>query len=104
MKKLFLVLVVLAVSLTACGGSSAAEPTPIPIDTAIPTAEVIQNEAGESVAEDTEAGTERTSPVDGMMQVFIPAGSFRMGALDANAAEVSIFRRRKLLISTQSTR
>ena len=87
MKKLFLVLVVLAISLTACGGGGAAEPTPIPINTAIPTAEVIQNEAGESVAEDTEAGTERTSPVDGMVQVFIPAGSFRMGALDANAAE-----------------
>ena len=86
MKKLFLVLVVLAISLTACGGSNDAEPTPIPIDTAIPTVEVAVNPTAEVADQDTEAGTERTSPVDGMVQVFVPAGSFRMGALDANAA------------------
>ncbi|HIE25056.1 MAG TPA: hypothetical protein EYP74_03545 [Anaerolineales bacterium] len=86
MKKLFFVLMVFVFLLTACGGGKDAEPTPIPVDTAVPTVEIEQNEAAESVAEDTEAGTERVSPVDGMVQVFVPAGSFRMGALDADAS------------------
>ena len=87
MKKLFPVLMVLAFFLAACGGGSAAEPTPVPVNTAIPTVEVAQNEVADAVDADTEAGTERVSPVDGMVQVFIPAGSFRMGALDAKGAE-----------------
>ncbi len=86
MKKLFFVLLALSLSLAACGGGKDAEPTPIPVDTAVPTVEIVDNESADAVAEDTESGTERVSPVDGMVQVFIPAGSFRMGALDANSA------------------
>ena len=88
MKKLFPVLMVLALFLTACGAAGkTAEPTPIPMATAIPTVEVVANEAAEAVAQDTEAGTDRVSPIDGMVQVFIPAGNFRMGALDAKAEQ-----------------
>ncbi len=83
MKKLFPVLMVLMLFVGACGASGQAEPTPIPVNTAIPTAEVVQNSAGDAVDADTEAGTERITPVDGMPQVFIPDGSFQMGGLDA---------------------
>jgi eukaryotic-like serine/threonine-protein kinase len=34
-----------------------------------------------------EVVTERTSPVDGMPQVYIPAGTFRMGGMDVRRAE-----------------
>lgn len=85
MKKLFPVLLVMAFFMSACGGSGAAEPTAIPVNTAVPTAIPAEaNEAGESVAADTEAGTERITPADGMPQLFIPDGSFQMGGLDAN--------------------
>ena len=91
MKKLFLLSMMLMLLLTACGGGQEAEqdvePTPIPIDTAVPTVEVVQNEAAEAVDADTEAGTERVSPVDGMVQVFVPDGKFRMGGLDTKASE-----------------
>ena len=87
MKKLIFVFSALTLLLAACGGGKEAEPTPIPVATAVPTVEVVQNDAGESVDEDTEAGTERVTAVDGMVQVFVPAGSFRMGALDANAED-----------------
>ncbi|MBT7783321.1 MAG: SUMF1/EgtB/PvdO family nonheme iron enzyme, partial [Anaerolineae bacterium] len=88
MKKLFFVLMALSLLLVACGAGAGAdaEPTAIPMSTAVPTAVVVENEAAEAVAEDTQAGTERVSPVDGMVQIFVPAGSFRMGALDAKAA------------------
>ena len=88
MKKLFPVLMVLAFFLAACGGGSAAEPTSIPIDATVPTEDVAEsNEAGESVDEDTEAGTERVTPADGMVQVFIPEGRFLMGGIDANSSD-----------------
>ena len=45
MKKLFPVLLVMAFFMSACGGAGSAEPTPIPVNTAIPTAEVAQNSA-----------------------------------------------------------
>lgn len=87
MKKLFPVLMVLTLFLAACGsGGSNAEPTPIPVATAVPTVAVSANPTAAAADQDTEAGSERVSPVDGMVQVFIPAGTFRMGALDANAA------------------
>jgi formylglycine-generating enzyme required for sulfatase activity len=34
----------------------------------------------------TEVSTQRTSPIDGMPQVYIPAGTFRMGGMDARSA------------------
>ena len=85
MKKLFPVLMVLMLFLAACGGSGDAEPTPIPVNTAVPTVEITQNATAVSADQDTAAGTERVSPVDGMVQIFIPDGSFRMGGLDAKA-------------------
>ena len=85
MKKLIPVVIVLAFFMGACGGSANAEPTPIPVNTAIPTAVPAEaNEAGDSVNEDAEPGTERVTPADGMTQVFVPAGTFQMGGLDAN--------------------
>lgn len=88
MKKLFPVLMAFVLLLSACNAiGEEAEPTPIPVATAIPTVESVQNEAGDSVAEDTEAGTERVTPVDGMVQVFIPAGDFRMGGVDAKSEQ-----------------
>ena len=89
MKKLFPVLMVLTLFLAACGGGddATAEPTPIAIATAVPTVEVVQNEVAEAVDEDTLAGTERVTPADGMQQVFIPAGEFRMGGMDAKAEQ-----------------
>ena len=87
MKKLFLLPMALMLLLTACGGGEEAEPTPIPIATAVPTVEIVQNEAAEAVDADTEAGTERASAVDGMVQVFVPDGQFRMGALDSKATD-----------------
>lgn len=84
MKKLLPILLVMAFFMSACGGSGQAEPTPIPINTAIPTAEVAQNSAGDAAEADTEAGTERVTPADGMTQVFIPDGTFQMGGLDNN--------------------
>lgn len=87
MKKQILILMLLLLLLTACGTlGQNAEPTAIPINTAIPIAEVEMNATVAPADADTAAGSERTSPVDGMVQVFVPAGAFRMGALDANAA------------------
>ena len=69
--------------LTACGGGIGAEPTSIPVAEALPTATpVTMNEAMDS--SNAETGDERVSPVDGMVQVFIPDGSFRMGGMDSN--------------------
>ena len=85
MKKLFPILMALMVISAACGAGANAEPTPIPIATAFPTAVVEMNATAAPADQDTAAGTERVSPVDGMVQIFVPAGSFRMGALDANA-------------------
>ena len=87
MKKLFPVLMVLMLFLAACGGvGQDAEPTPIPLATAFPTATPVPLNATAAPADQsTEAGSERVSPVDGMVQVFIPEGSFRMGGLDVKA-------------------
>lgn len=84
MKRMIPILLVMAFFVGACGGAGEAEPTPIPVNTAIPAAEVAENSAGESVGADTEAGTERVTSADGMTQVFVPAGSFQMGGLDNN--------------------
>jgi len=89
MKKLIPILMVIMLFVTACGAiGKAAEPTPIPIATAFPTAApAVLNPTAAPVDQDTSAGSERTSPVDGMVQVFIPSGNFRMGALDVKAEE-----------------
>lgn len=89
MKKLFPILMGLMLFVTACGAvGQAAEPTPIPIATAFPTpTPVTLNPTAAPVDQDTSAGSERVSPVDGMVQIFIPEGSFRMGGLDVKAEE-----------------
>ena len=89
MKKIFPVLMVLAISLTACGAIGGnAEPTPIPIAEAFPTATPVPlNPTAAPASDSTDAGSERVSSVDGMVQVFIPEGSFRMGGLDVKAEE-----------------
>ncbi|WKZ41486.1 MAG: SUMF1/EgtB/PvdO family nonheme iron enzyme [Anaerolineales bacterium] len=80
MKKLIPILVSLALFLSACGAGNA-QPTAIPIATAFPTntPPAINPTAAVSSGQ---AGEERVSSVDGMPQVYIPDGTFRMGALD----------------------
>jgi len=89
MKKLFPVLLALAFLITSCqiGGSGAAEPTPIPIATGYPTPTAIPlNPTVAPSGDKPAAGTERVSPVDGMIQVYAPEGSFYMGGVDPAAA------------------
>ena len=88
MKKIFPVLMVLMFFTAACDVvNKDAEPTPIPIATAFPTSIPSLNPTAAPVDQSTEAGTERVSPVDGMIQVFVPEGNFRMGGLDVKAAQ-----------------
>jgi formylglycine-generating enzyme required for sulfatase activity len=86
--------------LTACAGAPApiAEPTTtqIPptvapailpsatVETILPTALPVTDTP--VAATPTPASQIRTSPIDGMPQVFIPAGTFRMGGMDARSA------------------
>jgi formylglycine-generating enzyme required for sulfatase activity len=76
MKKIFPVLLALALLSTACQmGGGQAQPTAI----ALPAAE-------EPAESNVEAGSERVAPADGMVQVYVPQGSFQMGGLDQRAA------------------
>ena len=87
MKKLFPVLLAVALFSAACGGGQA-EPTAIALPTAAPTATPIPlNPTAESAAADTAGGSERVGSADGMIQAFIPAGAFQMGGVDPAAAE-----------------
>ena len=83
MRKMLLILfpLVLALGLSACGAGSNAKPTAIVLPTAPPAAAV--NPTAEP--ETGKVGSERTSSVDGMVQVYIPGGKFEMGTSDANA-------------------
>ncbi len=86
MRKIVPVLVALVVLATACGPGRQAAPTPIPLATAAPTPTPIPlNPTAPPSNEKPAPGTERTSPVDGMIQVYIPEGTFTMGGLDPNA-------------------
>ena len=87
MKKLIPIFVVLALFAAGCqlGGGAAGAPTALALpttaatNTAVPTSEVgAGNTSG--------TGTERVSPGDGMVQVFIPDGIFYMGGVDARAS------------------
>jgi eukaryotic-like serine/threonine-protein kinase len=83
MKKIFPILVTLALFLSACQIGGAAQPTAIalPDNVASPTP-VKQGEA----AVDASSGDSKTSTVDGMIQVLIPAGTFSMGGVDPLAS------------------
>ena len=79
----------LALFSTACQlGGGQAEPTPVALPDAAPTATPVPiNPTAEPASGDTAAGSERVSSADGMIELFIPAGSFQMGGLDPAAAE-----------------
>jgi eukaryotic-like serine/threonine-protein kinase len=81
MKKLFPILAALALFASACGAGNA-QPTAISLPTAFPTNTPPAVNAPAEVVSGGEAGSERTSSVDGMPQVYIPDGTFRMGAMD----------------------
>ena len=86
MKKLIPVLIALAMFSAACGGGAKAEPTAVALATAMPTATAISLNPTEAPSNKVpDPGEERTSSVDGMIQVYVPDGSFRMGGLDAKA-------------------
>lgn len=77
MKKLFPILLALVFLSTACqSGGGQAQPTAV----ALPA-------DAEPVSAAAKAGAETTSDTDGMIQVYIPAGSFQMGGLDPHAAK-----------------
>jgi formylglycine-generating enzyme required for sulfatase activity len=88
MKKLYVVLLALAIVASACqlGGAAQAEPTAILLPTAVPSPTALMNATtapqGGGVPD---AGTERVSPADGMTQVYVPDGTFMRGGVDADA-------------------
>lgn len=90
MKKLYVVLLALAIIASACqlGGAAQAEPTAIPlIATAMssPTPAPLNPTAEAQGGGAPAAGTERVSSVDGMTQVYVPDGTFMRGGVDSDA-------------------
>lgn len=86
MKKLVLLMAILGFILSACDmPGSAPEPTAVALPTAIPTAVIVTNPT--EAPEEGKAGDERASSIDGMVQVYIPGGSFQMGGLDTDAQD-----------------
>jgi formylglycine-generating enzyme required for sulfatase activity len=67
-----------AATTTTVAPTSTVAPTTVPA-----TSEVTDTPAA---ASPTAASQVRTSPIDGMPQVYIPAGTFRMGGMDARSA------------------
>lgn len=88
MKKLFPIFLAMALFISACQlGGGQAEPTAIALPTAAPTLTPVPlNPTTEASSGNTEAGSERVSSGDGMIQVYIPQGSFQMGGLDTRAS------------------
>lgn len=95
MKKSIIALLLL---LTACGGQTRLIPAPtltvvpigLPTSTASPSPVVeTPGPTATAVPVSTETPqtppTERISPIDGMPQVYIPAGTFRMGGMDVRS-------------------
>lgn len=93
MKKHILILV-FSIILSACAGGTEAPiaesasipttvPTAIPTTILTPTEEVILPTITPIIEEPASI---RTSPIDGMPQVYIPAGTFHMGGYDVRAA------------------
>ena len=80
MKKLIPILAALAIIASACGAGNA-QPTAIALPTAFPTNTPAVNPVQE-VESGGAAGSERASDIDGMLQAYIPDGTFRMGAMD----------------------
>jgi formylglycine-generating enzyme required for sulfatase activity len=94
--KRFIPLLLLTI-LAACGTQTeipAIEPAATFLPTGAPTetATAVPTATSEVISTSTPAPTEtpanlRVSPTDGMPQVFIPAGTFRMGGMDIHATE-----------------
>jgi formylglycine-generating enzyme required for sulfatase activity len=92
MKKLIIAILLL---LTACGGQTRLIPAPTltAVSTSLPARTAVPSVSAETPAstqtvfpEATESPpTERISPIDGMPQVYIPAGTFRMGGMDVRS-------------------
>lgn len=80
MKKLFPITMALVLLLSACQLGGQAQPTAIALPTAFPTNTPPAINA--PAEQGGTAGSERASSVDGMPQVYIPDGTFRMGGLD----------------------
>ena len=88
MKKLFPIFLAMALFISACqlGGGGAA-PTAIALPTAASTLTPIPlNPTAEAAGGNVEAGSERVSSAEGMIQVYIPQGSFQMGGMDTRAS------------------
>jgi formylglycine-generating enzyme required for sulfatase activity len=85
MKKIFPILVFVTLLASACqAAGSQAQPTALSMPTAFPTNTPPAINAPAEVSSGNKAGEERVSSVDGMPQAYIPDGTFRMGALDAD--------------------
>ncbi len=81
MKKTIPILIALALFATACQIGGSAQPTPISLPTAMPTSTPVGN-----VDNSSNTGSERTSNIDGMVQVNIPEGTFQMGGVDSKTS------------------
>jgi formylglycine-generating enzyme required for sulfatase activity len=87
MKKLFPILLAIALLSTACQLGGPAGPAAVELPTTAPTLTPIPlNPTAEAAGGNEEAGSERVSSADGMIQVYIPQGSFQMGGLDSRAS------------------
>ena len=89
MKKLYplfyAVLAGLLIATTACGSGGNAQPTPMTFSTAVPTNQPADTYPTAKPEGNANTGEERTASADGMIQVYIPDGTFRMGGMDADA-------------------
>jgi eukaryotic-like serine/threonine-protein kinase len=88
MKKLYPLFFVMVTGIllatTACGAGGNAQPTPMIFSTAVPTNAPAGSNPTAKPEGSANAGEERTAQADGMIQVYIPDGKFRMGGMDAN--------------------
>ncbi|MFO3796816.1 MAG: hypothetical protein ACK8QZ_05965, partial [Anaerolineales bacterium] len=87
MKRIFFLILVASFLLAACQGKGATPtPTAIPLPTAMPSpTAVIINPTATAASQAPQAGSERISQADGMVQVYIPEGTFHRGGYDTKA-------------------
>jgi formylglycine-generating enzyme required for sulfatase activity len=86
MKKLIPTLALIVIATTACQiGNSVATSTITPLPTASPSPTPIPLSPTAAPPAATPSSEEKTSPVDGMVMIYIPEDTFRMGGLDVNA-------------------
>jgi formylglycine-generating enzyme required for sulfatase activity len=87
MKKLFPIFLTMALFISACQLGGGAAPTAIALPTGAPTLTPVPlNPTAEASGGNVEAGNERVSSAEGMIQVYIPQGSFQMGGMDTRAS------------------